>query len=160
MEAGILTVPFFLKFIFFFGGGVKKWQSYLKPPVNFIPLQRLLGSSPKKGGESHFWVDATVHILCFPQWYDLDSLEQFPFPLGYDVNITPFQKLLILRCFRVDRVYRAVTDYVTITMGEKWVSLCLLGPFCGVGYLMLPPPGLTDGRHDQLRRGLSRNTIW
>ena len=60
-----------------------------------------------------------MYILCFPQWYDLDSLEQFPFPLGYDINITPFQKLLILRCFRVDRVYRAVTDYVTVTMGEK-----------------------------------------
>lgn len=53
------------------------------------------------------------------QWYDLDALEQSPFPLGYDSSITPFQKLLILRCFRVDRVYRAVTDYVTVTMGEK-----------------------------------------
>ncbi|XP_039327853.2 dynein axonemal heavy chain 10 isoform X2 [Saimiri boliviensis] len=56
------------------------------------------------------------------EWYDLDSLEQFPFPLGYDKNITPFQKLLILRCFRVDRVYRAVTDYVTVMMGEKYVQ--------------------------------------
>lgn len=60
-----------------------------------------------------------MNVLCSSQWYDLDSLEQFPFPLGYDDNITPFQKLLILRCFRVDRVYRAVTDYVTVTMGEK-----------------------------------------
>ncbi|XP_007489994.2 dynein axonemal heavy chain 10 isoform X1 [Monodelphis domestica] len=55
-------------------------------------------------------------------WYDLDSLEQFPFPLGYDTRVTNFQKLLILRCFRVDRVYRAVTDYVTVTMGEKYVQ--------------------------------------
>lgn len=59
-----------------------------------------------------------MNVLCFSQWCDLDSLEQFPFPLGYN-NVTPFQKLLILRCFRVDRVYRAVTDYVTETMGEK-----------------------------------------
>lgn len=57
--------------------------------------------------------------LCPLQWYDLDSLEQFAFPLDYDQRISPFQKLLILRCFRVDRVYRAVTDYVTATMGEK-----------------------------------------
>ncbi|XP_043835576.1 dynein axonemal heavy chain 10 [Dromiciops gliroides] len=56
------------------------------------------------------------------EWYDLDSLEQFPFPLGYDSRVTDFQKLLILRCFRVDRVYRAVTDYVTVTMGEKYVQ--------------------------------------
>ncbi|XP_078523750.1 dynein axonemal heavy chain 10 isoform X2 [Lissotriton helveticus] len=55
-------------------------------------------------------------------WYDLDTLEQSPFPLGFSDKVTPFQKLLLLRCFRVDRVYRAVTDYVTITMGEKYVQ--------------------------------------
>ncbi|KAI5945034.1 Dynein heavy chain 10, axonemal [Manis javanica] len=66
--------------------------------------------------------DIEKHLPIWQEWYDLDSLEQFPFPLGYDNNITPFQKLLILRCFRVDRVYRAVTDYVTETMGEKYVQ--------------------------------------
>eukprot|EP00069_Balaena_mysticetus_P013367 bmy_01484T0 len=66
--------------------------------------------------------DVEKHLTVWQEWYDLDSLEQFPFPLGYDDNITPFQKLLILRCFRVDRVYRAVTDYVTVTMGEKYVQ--------------------------------------
>ncbi|XP_054939143.1 dynein axonemal heavy chain 10-like isoform X1 [Physeter macrocephalus] len=66
--------------------------------------------------------DVEEHLTVWQEWYDLDSLEQFPLPLGYDDNITPFQKLLILRCFRVDRVYRAVTDYVTVTMGEKYVQ--------------------------------------
>ncbi|XP_036352277.2 dynein axonemal heavy chain 10 [Ochotona princeps] len=66
--------------------------------------------------------DVEKHTATWQEWYDLDSLEQFPFPLGYDRHITAFQKLLILRCFRVDRVYRAVTDYVTLTMGEKYVQ--------------------------------------
>ncbi|XP_045152663.1 dynein axonemal heavy chain 10 [Echinops telfairi] len=66
--------------------------------------------------------DVESHHAVWQDWYDLDSLEQFPFPLGYDKNINSFQKLLILRCFRVDRVYRAVTDYVTVTMGEKYVQ--------------------------------------
>ncbi|XP_005344424.1 dynein heavy chain 10, axonemal [Microtus ochrogaster] len=66
--------------------------------------------------------DIEHHVSTWQEWYDLDSLEQFPFPLGYDDYITAFQKLLILRCFRVDRVYRAVTDYVTHTMGEKYVQ--------------------------------------
>ncbi|XP_055461995.1 dynein axonemal heavy chain 10 [Psammomys obesus] len=66
--------------------------------------------------------DIENHISTWQEWYDLDSLEQFRFPLKYDENITAFQKLLILRCFRVDRVYRAVTDYVTFTMGEKYVQ--------------------------------------
>ncbi|XP_027269695.1 dynein heavy chain 10, axonemal isoform X2 [Cricetulus griseus] len=66
--------------------------------------------------------DLEHHLSIWQDWYDLDSLEQFPFPLDYDKYITAFQKLLILRCFRVDRVYRAVTDYVTLTMGEKYVQ--------------------------------------
>ncbi|XP_077377243.1 dynein axonemal heavy chain 10-like [Festucalex cinctus] len=55
-------------------------------------------------------------------WYDLDAPEQAPLPMKYDERLTDFQKLLLLRCFRVDRVYRAITDYVTITMGERYVQ--------------------------------------
>ncbi|KAM8812104.1 dynein axonemal heavy chain 10 [Rhynchonycteris naso] len=66
--------------------------------------------------------DVEKHLTIWQEWYDLDSLEQFPFPLGYDHNLSHFQKLLILRCFRVDRVYRAVTNYVTAVMGEKYVQ--------------------------------------
>uniref|UniRef100_A0A8D0HBM0 Dynein axonemal heavy chain 10 n=1 Tax=Sphenodon punctatus TaxID=8508 RepID=A0A8D0HBM0_SPHPU len=55
-------------------------------------------------------------------WYDIDALEQTPFPMHYQSSLTYFQNLLLLRCFRVDRVYRAVTDYVTLTMGEKYVQ--------------------------------------
>uniref|UniRef100_A0A3B5MPU2 Dynein heavy chain ATP-binding dynein motor region domain-containing protein n=1 Tax=Xiphophorus couchianus TaxID=32473 RepID=A0A3B5MPU2_9TELE len=53
------------------------------------------------------------------QWYDLDAPEQAPFPMKYKKNLSAFQKLLLLRCFRVDRVFRGVTDYVTGVMGEK-----------------------------------------
>lgn len=54
-----------------------------------------------------------------PQWYDLDAPEKAPLPMKYEEKLSAFQKLLLLRCFRIDRVYRAVTDYVTVTMGEK-----------------------------------------
>lgn len=40
--------------------------------------------------------------------------------MKYGENLSAFQKLLLLRCFRIDRVYRAVTDYITVTMGERW----------------------------------------
>lgn len=58
-------------------------------------------------------------VLCSAQWYDLEGPEQSGFPMKYQEELTPFQRLLLLRCFRLDRVYRAVTDYVTVTMGEK-----------------------------------------
>lgn len=53
------------------------------------------------------------------QWYDLDGPEQVPFPMKYAETLSLFQKLLLLRCFRVDRVYRAVTDYISVTVDEK-----------------------------------------
>uniref|UniRef100_A0A3B3XVV3 Dynein heavy chain ATP-binding dynein motor region domain-containing protein n=1 Tax=Poecilia mexicana TaxID=48701 RepID=A0A3B3XVV3_9TELE len=67
---------------------------------------------------------SVLSSLCFfflllPQWYDLDAPEQAPFPMQYRKNLSAFQKLLLLRCFRVDRVFRGVTDYVTVIMGEK-----------------------------------------
>ncbi|KAM9822155.1 dynein axonemal heavy chain 10-like isoform 2-T2 [Syngnathus typhle] len=55
-------------------------------------------------------------------WYDLDAPEQAPMPMKYGERLTDFQKLLLLRCFRVDRVYRAITDYVTVSMGERYVQ--------------------------------------
>ncbi|XP_071945421.1 dynein axonemal heavy chain 10-like [Antedon mediterranea] len=56
------------------------------------------------------------------KWYDLDAPEQAPFPGKYKDTLNEFQRLLLLRCFRVDRVYRAITDYVTSCMGEKYVT--------------------------------------
>ena len=29
---------------------------------------------------------------------------------------------MLLRCFRVDRVYRAITNFVTVRMGEQYVT--------------------------------------
>ncbi|XP_066546047.1 dynein axonemal heavy chain 10 [Amia ocellicauda] len=66
--------------------------------------------------------DLEKHEEHWKTWYDLDAPEQSAFPLKYNETLTAFQKLLLLRCFRVDRVYRAVTDYVTVTMGEKYVQ--------------------------------------
>lgn len=45
-----------------------------------------------------------------------------PFPMKYQDSLTDFQKLMLLRCFRVDRIYRAVEEYVTKSMGEKYVT--------------------------------------
>lgn len=56
------------------------------------------------------------------QWYDHDTPESQPFPMKYDDSLVGFQRLTLLRCFRVDRIYRAITEYVTKCMGEKYVT--------------------------------------
>lgn len=61
-------------------------------------------------------------LCCNLQWFDHDTPESQPFPLNYDEKISDFQRLMLLRCFRIDRIYRAVTEYITKTMGEKYVT--------------------------------------
>ena len=52
----------------------------------------------------------------------MDTPEAAPFPGRYSQGLTELQQLLLLRCFRVDRVYRAITNYVTVKMGEQYVT--------------------------------------
>ncbi|KAJ7387133.1 Dynein heavy chain 10, axonemal [Desmophyllum pertusum] len=56
------------------------------------------------------------------EWSDHDSPESAPFPGRYEEKLTDFQRLLLLRCFRVDRVYLAITNFVTGRMSEKYVT--------------------------------------
>ena len=42
--------------------------------------------------------------------------------MRYEEKLSDFQRLLLLRCFRVDRVYLAVTHFVTKKMGDKYVT--------------------------------------
>ncbi|XP_073442216.1 dynein axonemal heavy chain 10 [Dendrobates tinctorius] len=111
---------------FFLKGNISLEKSKRKKPCFWLPDQgwqdimrlseqfsSLFGSLPD---------DVERHESEWKAWYDLDTPEQYPSPLSYKDKLSTFQKLLLLRCFRVDRVYRAVTDYVTVTMGEKYVQ--------------------------------------
>lgn len=54
-------------------------------------------------------------------WIKLEAPEIQPMPMGYSEKLNLFQQLCVLRCFRIDRVYNAVTNFVIKNMGEKFV---------------------------------------
>lgn len=56
------------------------------------------------------------------QWFDSDTPESNEIPNGYRDRLKPFEMLMLLRCFRVDRIYRALTDYITVTLGEEYIT--------------------------------------
>lgn len=66
-------------------------------------------------------LDVEQNIDHWKAWYDLDTPESADFPCQYNKNISPFQLLMLLRCFRVDRVYRAVGNYITEVMGQEYI---------------------------------------
>jgi dynein heavy chain len=54
-------------------------------------------------------------------WAELDTPETEPIPMGYSEQLTSFQQLCLLRCFRLDRVVNAVTNFIIQNMGEQFV---------------------------------------
>ncbi|CAH1165598.1 unnamed protein product [Phyllotreta striolata] len=54
-------------------------------------------------------------------WSDSDQPESEGIPYGYKERLPPFHMLLLLRCFRIDRVFRAVANYIIETMGEEYI---------------------------------------
>ncbi|NXD07257.1 DYH10 protein, partial [Nothocercus nigrocapillus] len=111
---------------FFLKGNISLEKSARKKPCAWLPDQgwedliHLSELFPEKFESLPDDVEKNPDV--WKNWYDIDALEQMPFPLHYQNSLSNFQKLLLLRCFRVDRVYRAVTDYVTLTMSEKYVQ--------------------------------------
>ncbi|XP_020287480.1 dynein heavy chain 10, axonemal isoform X2 [Pseudomyrmex gracilis] len=56
------------------------------------------------------------------KWYDSDMPESERLPCEYSARITSFDKLMLIRCFRADRVYRGIIDYITEIMGEQYIT--------------------------------------
>ena len=54
-------------------------------------------------------------------WYDLGVPEDAAFPAGFTEKLNPFQLLLVFRCFRPDRAFNAVKNFVAAKMGDKYV---------------------------------------
>lgn len=57
------------------------------------------------------------------KWFDSDNPEHDDLlPCDYASRLSEFEKLMLVRCFRTDRIYLAVTQYVTRVMGEQFVT--------------------------------------
>lgn len=55
-------------------------------------------------------------------WYDLDMPESSDSPFKSSGTIEPFHKLMLIRCFRVDRTYQAIYNYIDFTMGNEYIT--------------------------------------
>jgi dynein heavy chain len=101
-------------------------KSKRKKPFNWLPDQswedcvRLANDFATVFGS--LLEDIEQHEKEWKSWFDSDNPESTRFPCNYLDKVNSFQKLMLLRCFRVDRIYLAVTQYVTAVMGEQFVT--------------------------------------
>ncbi|KAK5648316.1 hypothetical protein RI129_003208 [Pyrocoelia pectoralis] len=65
--------------------------------------------------------DLSSSLNEWQEWFDTDAPESLNFPSEYSEKVNYFESLMLLRCFRIDRIYRGVTNYIMNTMGEEYV---------------------------------------
>jgi dynein heavy chain len=111
---------------FFIKGNISLEKSTRKKPYEWLSdqgwedIMKLIKLDPEVFGS--LADDLEKSEKTWKEWFDLDTPESSPFPGRYSQGLTDFQQLLLLRCFRVDRIYRAITNFVTIKMGEQYVT--------------------------------------
>uniref|UniRef100_A0A336KTI1 CSON011058 protein n=1 Tax=Culicoides sonorensis TaxID=179676 RepID=A0A336KTI1_CULSO len=54
-------------------------------------------------------------------WYELEAPEEMPCPGNFSEKMKYFDNLMLIRCFRMDRVYRATNLYISNIMGERFI---------------------------------------
>lgn len=55
-------------------------------------------------------------------WHDLEMPESTDPPYPFSELHEPFYKLMLLRCFRVDRTYQAISNYIALVMSEMYIT--------------------------------------
>ncbi|XP_075981627.1 dynein heavy chain at 89D [Anticarsia gemmatalis] len=111
---------------FFIKGNVSLEKAARACPAGWIPPQgwqdimKLSVDFPERFEQLPDHI--TYGLDIWQEWFDGDTPESSEIPNGYRQKVEPFEMLMLLRCFRVDRIYRALTDYITVTMGEEYIT--------------------------------------
>eukprot|EP01028_Stygiella_incarcerata_P003072 TRINITY_DN1583_c0_g3_i1.p1 TRINITY_DN1583_c0_g3~~TRINITY_DN1583_c0_g3_i1.p1 ORF type:complete len:4602 (-),score=1271.77 TRINITY_DN1583_c0_g3_i1:125-13930(-) len=110
---------------FFLKGNLSLLKSEKKKPFDWIPEQGwedLIRLSELADVFVNLPKDVARDERGWKDWYDLETPEASALPSGYDEKLDAFQRLCVLRCFRMDRVYIGVQLFVQKHMGDKYVQ--------------------------------------
>lgn len=123
MSIGNITTP---ELDFFTKGNVALEKSELTNPAKWLSAQGWEDIVKLSKDFSYIFPDLSSHVKNYEAdwqaWYDLDNPESADPPGGFSIFFNPFHKLMLLRCFRVDRVYQAISNYVAQIMGEVFIT--------------------------------------
>ena len=122
-------VPHFLDF--FLKGNLSLEKSERKRPFTWLPeqgwedMQRLAALPPAPGADrmplAGLADSVAAHEAQWRAYYDSEAPEELPVPF-FEEEIGTFERLMVLRCLRMDRVTLGVQLYVSHHMGDKYVA--------------------------------------
>uniref|UniRef100_A0A7S4D2X3 Dynein-1, subspecies f n=1 Tax=Eutreptiella gymnastica TaxID=73025 RepID=A0A7S4D2X3_9EUGL len=115
------ALEFFLKGNIVLGKSTHEKFFPWMPEQGFQDLLRLPSIDP---AFSTILEDVQKNGKEWQEWFDLERPEASPYPCGYSEKLTAFQRMVLLRCFRVDRVFLAVSQFIAQCpeMGEKYCT--------------------------------------
>uniref|UniRef100_A0A182T3H2 Uncharacterized protein n=1 Tax=Anopheles maculatus TaxID=74869 RepID=A0A182T3H2_9DIPT len=111
---------------FFIKGKVSLEKTDRPCPVTWISEKGwqdivMLGEMfPEKFGDLPGHIERNIYE--WSSWYDLDDIGGYEYPGNFEDRMTPYDHLLLMRCLRIDRVYRMLNNYVSQTMGEEFIT--------------------------------------
>lgn len=112
---------------FFIKGNVTldKTSEYINPiswltPQNWKDIVKLTKDFPEIF--PNLSKNVINNITEWKTWYNLDMPESSDPPYPFSQLLEPFYKLMLLRCFRVDRTYQAIGNYIILVMGEMYIT--------------------------------------
>ncbi|CAG0901217.1 unnamed protein product, partial [Cyprideis torosa] len=113
------------EFMFFLTGGVGVSSGEIPNPASkwlseksWNEICRLADFTGFDGLAIHFG----VHLTEWRDWYDASEPQDTPLPQPWEKRLTQFQKMLLLRCLRPDKVVPLVSQFVSSNLGPKFVS--------------------------------------
>lgn len=70
----------------------------------------------------HFETDFIIHLKTYQHYFDSLTPETEPLTETFEAKLTPFQKLLVLRCLRPDKMTNALQTYVSHELGAEFIE--------------------------------------
>ncbi|KAL5009676.1 hypothetical protein ScPMuIL_011981 [Solemya velum] len=71
---------------------------------------------------STFALEFKDHLDDFKKLFDSPEPHREPLPGKWETDLIPFQKILILKCLRLDRVTNMMQDYVAGNLGQRFIE--------------------------------------
>ncbi|XP_045539469.1 dynein axonemal heavy chain 1 [Papilio machaon] len=71
---------------------------------------------------NQFVKDFPEHTKFFRTYYEAWNPHKMPYPKPLDSQLDSFQKLLVLKCLRPDKVIPGFQDYVVVSLGARFVE--------------------------------------
>ncbi|GAX74205.1 hypothetical protein CEUSTIGMA_g1654.t1 [Chlamydomonas eustigma] len=112
---------------FLLTGGVGIHEKEVQRPLQADWLsQKAWGEICRAPGISHNFAtlpeDVAGNLDLWRHIFDAVQPQNSRLPLGYNEKLTPFEKVLVLRMFRPDKVVPSIQGFVTATLGVKFTE--------------------------------------